>query len=301
MTADLGSNSGFPLAEATDSRGRLYARGGTRIMTRPGGGPPVADSTPIYRADLDTRTVDVVARLTPNVGRNRSDPRINGRRVVTSILQPVPTEDAWAVLSDGTVAIVRGQDYHVDWVLPDGTKSSTGKLPFDWKRLTDADKQKMVDSARVVWDSLMAIRNRRVGSADASGTLLPYSGTASDGEGRGGRSGGPGSAPGGDQAYQRMDFVPLSEIPDFYPPVHANAAMGDLDGNLWILPTTSAQSRHGELVYDVVSPKRGLFARDRMPVGRSVVGFGRGGVVYLQAGDRKDGFRIERVTVEVVK
>ena len=93
--------------------------------------------------------------------------------------------------------------------------------------------------------------------------------------------------------------APLSEIPDFYPPVHRDAASGDLEGNLWILPTTSAQSRSGELVYDVVSPKRGLFARVRMPVGRSIVGFGRGGVLYLQSGDRKQGFRIERVKVEV--
>ena len=92
-----------------------------------------------------------------------------------------------------------------------------------------------------------------------------------------------------------MISVPLSEIPDYYPPIHRNAAMADLDGNMWVLTTTTAQSAHGELVYDVLNPKRGLFERVRMPVGRSVAGFGKGGVVYLQAGDRTNGFTLERV------
>jgi len=51
-------------------------------------------------------------------------------------------------------------------------------------------------------------------------------------------------------------------------------------------------------VDDVLNPKRGLFERVRLPVGRSVAGFGRGGVVYLQAGDRTNGFTLERVKIE---
>lgn len=70
--------------------------------------------------------------------------------------------------------------------------------------------------------------------------------------------------------------------------------MADLDGNLWILPTTSAQSQHGELVYDMVSVARSLFERVRVPAGRSIVGFGKGGVVYLASGDRTNGFYLER-------
>ena len=89
-----------------------------------------------------------------------------------------------------------------------------------------------------------------------------------------------------------------SEIPDFYPPLRDGAAIADMDGNLWILPTTSAQSKNGELVYDVVNPKRGLFERVRMPVGRSVLGFGKGGVVYLMSGDRATGFYVERTRLQ---
>jgi hypothetical protein len=282
----------FPPPKAMDNRGRLLAVGPTRIRRDPTTNfVRPADSTPIMRADLDSRQVDIVGALYhKNGGRNRVDPPQDGKRVVTTIRQPVPTVDAWAVLSDGTIAFVRGTDYRVDWVLADGTKRSTAKLPFDWKRLTDDAKQKLVDSARVVSDSLMAIRNRRAN--------MPVRSDVAGGATGGGRSGGGGSAPGGQEgSIQRMEFVPLSEIPDYYPPIHANAAMADLDGNLWILPTTSAQSKQGELVYDVVNPQQGLFRRVRMPLGRSVAGFGHG-VVYLQAGDRAKGFYLERVALQ---
>ena len=291
----------FPMPGAVDNKGRLLAHGGTRVR-----GDPVthmailADTSLIMRADLETRQVDIVGAVHTGSGeKNRSDPPENGNRVVTSIIQPVPTEDSWSVLSDGTIAFVRGRDYHVDWIIPDGTKSSTEKLPFDWKRLSDTDKQKLVDSARVVWDSLMNIRNKR----NALPTTGRGSGDGAPGTGGGGtgRSGGGAAAPGQQGSIQRMEFVPLSEIPDYYPPIRRNSSMPDLDGNLWILPTTSAQSQHGELVYDVVSPKKGLFQRVRMPVGRSIAGFGKGGVVYLQAGDRTNGFYLERAKLDVGK
>jgi hypothetical protein len=249
----------------------------------------------ILRADLDTRKVDVAGMLHIAVGKNRSDPPEDGKRVVTTIVQPVPTDDSWAVLSDGTLAFVRGRDYHVDWVLPDGSTKSTDKLPFDWRRLTDDEKQKLADSAKVVWDSLMAARNRRVNTPVRVEGSDPARPTGN------GRSSGGVEPSGQGGSIQRMISVPLSEIPDYFPPIHQNAATPDLDGNLWVLTTTTAQSQHGELVYDVLNPARGLYRRVRMPIGRSIAGFGKGGVVYLQSGDRAGGFALERVKVETPK
>jgi hypothetical protein len=280
----------FPPPSAADEKGRLIANAGTAV--RQG---KLADSTWSVRADLETRQVEVVGAVHHGGAQMRSDPPQDGKRVVTMIVQPVPNEDSWSVLSDGTVAIVRGQDYHVDWLRPDGTKSATGKLPFDWKRLTDADKQKLLDSARVVWDSLMAIRNARA-NRPAPRSDDPSADGAQSGRAR---SNGGVAPPGQQGSIQRMEFVPLSEIPDYYPPIRERSSMADLDGNLWILPTTSAQSQQGELVYDVVNPKRGLFQRVRMPLGRSIVGFGKGGVIYLQSGDRANGFYLERVRIDV--
>jgi hypothetical protein len=290
---DLPREFPFPMPGAVDNKGRLLAE--TGFTVRAGG--MVADSTLVVRADLDTRKVDVVGTRHASRGqRNRQDPPENGNRVVTSIVQPIDVEDSWAVLSDGTIAFVRGQDYHVDWVHPDGTKSATTKLPFDWKRLSDADKQRIVDSARVVMDSLTAIRNKRVAAAATGGRGGEPGMPATGGAGQ--RSGGGAAAPGQQGSIQRIEFVPLSEIPDYYPPIRRTSAMADLDGNLWILPTTSAQSKQGELVYDVVNPKQGLFRRVRMPLGRSIAGFGKNGVIYLQAGDRTNGFTLERVKLD---
>jgi hypothetical protein len=78
------------------------------------------------------------------------------------------------------------------------------------------------------------------------------------------------------------------------------AAIADRDGNLWILPR-SALSKNGELVYDVVNPKQGLVRRVRLPAGRSIAGFGKDGVVYLQAGDVTNGFTLERTVVPGAK
>ena len=285
----------FPPPAAMDHKGRLLARAGTNVRA----GGFVADSTLIVRADLETRQVDIVGAIHHDGGRNREDPPENGKRVVTTIIQPIPTQDSWAVLSDGTIAFIRGRDYHIDWILPDGSKTSTAKLPFDWKRLTDEDKQKLADSAKVVWDSLMTIRNKRNAGPATNGRGGGDGGGGDAQQGRGRSSGGvgePGSTQGG--SVQHMVSVPLSEIPDYYPPIRQNAAIADLDGNLWILTTTTAQSKHGELIYDVANPKKGLFERVRMPVGRSIAGFGKGGVIYLQSGNRTDGFYLERVKLE---
>jgi hypothetical protein len=95
-----------------------------------------------------------------------------------------------------------------------------------------------------------------------------------------------------------VEYVPprLSDMFDFYPPIRQHAVTSDLDGNIWILPTTSAQSKNGELVYDVTNPK-GEFKRVRFPVGRSLAGFGKDGVVYLLAGDKVSGFYLEKTRI----
>jgi hypothetical protein len=234
------------------------------------------DSVEIVRADFDTRRIDTVGRvMQPNRGHLAFAPAGDGKTKIVRVLNPLLTIDEWAVLSDGTIAFVRGHDYHVDWIHPDGTRSSTAKLPFDWRRLTDDDKQRLIDSTRVAQDSAAARISRLRALAPPGG-----------GGGRGGGGGDP-NAP--RPVLPPIEIAKPNEIPDYYPPIRPGAAIPDLDGNLWILPATSAQSQGGELVYDVVSPQRGLFERVRIPAGRSIAGFGKGGVVYLLVGERVNG------------
>ena len=110
---------------------------------------------------------------------------------------------------------------------------------------------------------------------------------------KGGRSGEPtADAP---RAVQiDVQYYEPREITDFIPPLRYGGVLPDADGNLWIVPATSSLSKHGELVYDVVNPTDGVFLRVRVPEGRSIAGFGRGGVVFLTSGDRRSGFTLER-------
>jgi hypothetical protein len=72
-------------------------------------------------------------------------------------------------------------------------------------------------------------------------------------------------------------------LPDFKPPFGSNAVRSDLDGNLWIRATQTKPVRGGA-VYDMVN-RTGLVDRLQVPTGYSIVGFGRGKVVFLTTRD----------------
>ena len=307
-----------------DDKGRLLYRGAMVIQQNrnmnPGERPaPISppDSAPILRADFDTRMVDTVGRVKLSNGtRMNVEQGADGKMNLTMTINPVQTIDDWAVLADGSLAFVRGHDYHVDVVDAKSAEVVHGsKLPFDWKRLTDDDKQKLIDSARVATEA-----QQKAAGTNGNGTFQmggPPSGGAPgggaggevrvmmmtrDGGGGGVTVGGsdPGGTPGGRPmqiSAPKIEFPPLSEIADYYPAIRPGAAKADLEGNLWILTTTTAQSTSGELVYDVINKKGELFQRVRLPLGRSVAGFGKGGVVYIQSGNRAAGFSLERTNI----
>ena len=309
-----------------------------------------ADTLPLLRVDLGTRTFDTVTYLTQPLnlaGLSNGGGRVvlrhdtNGKVIgATQLINPLYYVDDWAVLSDGTIAVVRGRDYHVEWIDVNGNRSSSAKLPFEWKRLTDQDKQRLVDSVHHAVDSVDmeivvttttqrdplqdsivranggGLRGLRVLDSIRNangGRVVPGSradrivkGIDPRPPSRSSRAGPSISsatrAPAltertGPMRAIPYDVVPLAAIADYYPPIRIGSVMPDRDGNLWILPTRTTQSRSGELVYDIVNPKRGLVQRVRLPLGRSVVGFGKGGVVYLQRGSMQSGFVVEKRTI----
>lgn len=170
-----------------------------------------ADSLPILRANFDTRKTDTVTfvRVPKNEFTTQPTPE-GGTRVVTK-LNPLPQADDWALLSDGTVAVVRVLDYHVDWYTPDGKHVASPKLPFAWKQLTDDDKVKMVDSLKAAAD--IYTKQMQAMTANSGGSF-------------------------------RIAFEPVApeKLPDFYPPIRQGSTFADADGNLWVLPATSALS-----------------------------------------------------------
>ena len=248
-----------------DAKGRLVYRTQLPPNLRPRPTPsgdqkvemtPVnADSAPIVRGDFDTRRIDTVAWMkTPSQGRMAMEMKENpagGAPSITLHMQvnPFPMADEWALLSDGTIAIVRAHDYHIDWIDPDGARRSSPKMPIDWRRYTDQERTQRVDSIKRVVDEQL----RRQTSA------MP---------------------PGSPQIKMDVSVVPDSEFPTFWPPIQPGSVLADLDGRLWILPTTSAHAATG-LTYDVVNRNGEVVERVQLPKDRVVAGFGPHHVLYL--------------------
>lgn len=214
---------------------------------------------------------------------------------MSSIINPLPVVDDWAMTSDGAVAFVRGNDYHIDWINPDGTKATSPKVPFDWQRMTDEDKIAFMDSVK-------AARARQAAAAPTA--VLP-GGAAPAPSGGGGAPniqifagpGGPGGGPtrGGTPQFQQT-FISPSELPDYKPPFFAGSTRADNDGNLWVrtIPTSAVA---GGPVYDVINRKGELVDRVQIPTGRTIVGFGPAGAVFMV---NRDGaaVTIERASVK---
>jgi hypothetical protein len=249
--------------------------------------PQMPDSAALVRVDLATRVVDTIGFVrTPKITMQVTN-SADGRMSMQSLMNPLPLVDDWAVLSDGSVAIVRGRDYHVDLIAPDGTRQSAPKLPFDWQRLTDEQKVAFIDSVKAQRARMGAVGGFDMASAGPR-IVMSMSGSG----------GGPGEPPPRGAAERRtqvegsaaiagmtpspLQFVDPSELPDYRPPFLANASRADAQGNLWVR-TTAAPTAPGALVYDVVNAKGELVERVQVPAGRQIVGFGPEGSVYLVA------------------
>ena len=368
-----GSRAGM---SSTDAKGRLVyminAEPARPAKPPPRGVPyfpPQPDSAFVVAMNIESRAMDTLGairtpkwdmtvKLMPNGGFNFIE-KIN----------PLPSQDEFAVLSDGSVAFVRSIDYRIDYLNPDGSWTSSQKLPYDWQHLSDSTKRHIVDSVKTAqsrsahtayttalirWVNMygksypdgFAAPERYVppaGFAKAwkfpSGVTFPqnYIYACAPGEepkmvgqleqptsAAGGAPSpmtreGPGvPMVGGIPAGGRPSCIPApiantnapqppslrdisvlhhSELPDYKPPLaQGNAVRADADGNVWIRPV-QPRPVPGGAVYDVVNRRGELFDRIQLPPGYQLVGFGKGGVVYLTMRDAT-GLHLARVRLK---
>jgi hypothetical protein len=291
---DAGALGGlFGASAALDAKGRLVYRSPFRFIRS--GPPPTSasglpmmptppESAMIVRVDLTTRKVDTAGVIKiPKVNMQVSQDDKGNVRMVSEV-NPLPVVDEWAVLSDGSIAFVRGQDYHVEFVNADGSKSVAPKIPFEWQRLSDEDKVAFIDSVKAA--------RARLASAQ-QGSPAPAGGPAGSPDGGAGQRvviqmgpdggrGGAGAALGGGQP--QLNFVSPSDLPDYKPAFFANSVRADAEGNLWVRTIPTKQIPGGP-VYDVINREGKLVDRVQVPVGRTIAGFGPGGSVYLVSRD----------------
>ncbi len=312
---DVGFLVGGPFGNpGFDSQGRLVYRAPPqfRFAGRPPSGnrlpdfPSPPDSAALVRFDLATRKLDTATFFkTPKINMNVTR-SAEGQVRVNSSVNPLPQGDDWAILSDGTIALVRTKDYHVDWLSPQGALTSSPKIPFQWERLTDEAKVALVDSARTAIQR--ARESGQFAAAGGPGAVRVDADGAIEGGGRrrGGGSAttepapnpqpqpgtmtvttggnttvttvGPGGAGGLGAQLGNITMVSPSELPDYKPAFAPGSTRADTDGNLWI---RTSQNVDGIPVYNVINRKGELIDRVQLPKNRVLVGFGPGGIVYL--------------------
>jgi len=298
----LGSVFGTP---GFDARGRLvyFASARVTFAGAPASGampriePP--DSAFLVRFDFGTRTLDTVTTIRIPKTRMEMSRDDQGRIHMAMTAFPPRTVDDWGVTSDGRIAVVRGLDYHVDWVEPDGSRTSTARMAYAWQRLSDEEKTALIDSTakamQVVMDSLPAQLQRRGGAMGAQIT-----GSATRGAPGGptinirvapGGPGGPGGS--GPTSFTMVPTVAraeLADVPDYRPPFGQGAVRADRSGNLWIRTSTMLDGRP---VYDVVNGKGEVADRVQLPPHRTIAGFGPD-VVYMAVQDSSGVVHLER-------
>jgi hypothetical protein len=277
--AALGNNT--TSSSGLDAKGRLVYRGISRVKQVVNGGLTIAefpDSVDVERVDLGTRKVDTVGFYKipkTNMIITQTEHGVS----IGAEINPVQTVDDWAVLADGSIAIVRGLDYHVDIVNPDGSLRTAPKIPFEWRPLTDDEKAVVLDSAKRSVDRMIA-------NGDAAQMMSMHGGGSAPAGGHGGGGGVTfGSGAGSKNAAPTIKMVDPSALPDYWPPFSQGAAKADADGNLWLHTSARSANVVGGAIYDVIDRNGVLVDRLQIPPGRQIVGFGKNGVVYMSVRD----------------
>jgi hypothetical protein len=303
-----------------DAQGRLVYRAPMRFnFGRGASGPPPGspgfqmptppDTSPILRVTLATRKVDTIAWVKGYVPKMQTTQTDNGGFSMTSVVNPLPQVDDWAVLSDGTVAILRGREFRVDLIGADGQLVQGPKIAHDWQRLSDSEKVAFLDSTRVAMEKLRAEQMQRIQAAGGVERMIAQGGGPMGGGaggvpmvsirvdgGDGPRRGGPNGAPNNAAPQMpKLEFIPASDLPDYKPPFAMGAARADADGNVWVR-LIATKPMPGP-VYDVIDRSGKLVDRVVLPAGSTIAGFGAGGNVYLATRD-DTGTHLKRAKVK---
>jgi hypothetical protein len=234
--------------------------------------PPIPqqnDSSPVVRADFDSRKIDTLMVLKNNLGAPFKSREIDneGNVIMRMYVNVLGVDDQFSVLSDGTAAVLSVQDYHVEFSDPDGTRRSGPKMPFDWKRFSDTDKQRMRDSLAPELARRNALAARTINTPNGPRT-----------------------------ARQQYEFFPPERFGDYEQPVQTGAMRPDRNARLWILPRTS-RTANGGLLYDVVNRNGEIEERVQFPPGYVLAGFGEKDVVYIMRLKANRGL-LERTTIQ---
>ena len=245
-----------------DRKGLVYASSMTIEAGRAGGQMQMSipDSAGVVRVDPRGKSgrTEIARVRFPTSGK--PDIKQNGTAFKYTMAYPgLVASDPWTVFPDGRIAIVRGATYAVEFIAPDGKKTST-RITYEPIKVTAADEKAEMDSARRMMTE----------QAKAAQKMMP--------------------------ANITMDFelTPPADWPANYPPAAPLGALAGPDGRLWV--KRSIPVRMGREQWDVIDAAGRLVARWRLPPRTSIVAIGQG-VVYTVRTDEDDLRYIQRVDI----
>ena len=286
----VGRGGGLVVGGGVGGAGSAPTPNATPVVTR--------DSTLILRINIETKKTDTVVWLAAPTRTTIQTLGPRGGLLTTLLRNPMPAADAWALMPDGTVAAIREHDYHIDWIAPDGSTTSSPKIQHEWAHVTDSAKAAILDSVKHA-DSLdMAKEQATVDSAIAAAKKRGAVVTTN-----------PGGLisvadPNGETSYYGTpappQYVDPNDLPDYYPPFEASDSLGagparaDAEGNVWVR-VNSGKRFEGGPVYDVVNRQGKLIDRVQIPGGTVLIGFGPG-VAYLMSREGK-GLKLARARI----
>jgi hypothetical protein len=129
---------------AIDHAGRLLFESREQVTrnTPRGMESGFADSTAITAFDFRTEATIPVAhvRVAGTTALMEADSSAPGRMKMHAKMVPFPVIDDWVMMPDGTLAIIRGSDLHIDWIAPNGKMRSTRPIAYARQEVSDSDK-----------------------------------------------------------------------------------------------------------------------------------------------------------------
>lgn len=247
------------IPQGVDGAGNIYAR----AMGGGMGGGPLPDSADIVRIHRSDGEPRVVARFkVQDMNRQTSGGADNQEVAISPV--PLSPEDAWGVAADGSVVLIRAEDYHLDRIGMDGSLTRGPSLPFEPVAIGGPEKEEYVAEFARSGGGI------RVGVQMVNGEMTMS------------------FARGGDSRGRRE--IDAYTWPQVKPPFYSGRVPMDPLGRAWV-------RRHVEAgdpsTYDVLAPDGSLVGRVLLDHGKRIVGFGRRGV-YVVSYDELDLNYLER-------
>jgi hypothetical protein len=247
----------------SDRAGNIYVAGPP--MKFGPDGPVPLDSAPLQRFDRGKKSIQTIGYLKVPKGNTQVSGSAGRMNVRMGGANPFAARDDWAVAADGRIAVIHADDYHVEWIAPNGQKTTGPATPYNKTKLTNAHKKWWQETQRRRGGGLMIMNNN--GKMSAS-TAPPPSGPPEE----------------------RDDW------PEYLPPFLGNGSVQVApNGQLWVLQT--AASDDIQPTYDIFDASGKLAARVQLEKRSRVVGFGTN-TIYVVRSDEDDLQYLQRYRVQ---